>query len=279
MDVDRRVLGWFLVAIFAGLTVFIFIALVPRAPVLQVSFLDVGQGDAILIEGPTGVNVLVDGGRDRSVLRELPKQLGFFDRSIDVVVATHPDADHISGLSDVLERYRVSYVIDPGITTDTSNFLRLESAIDAEHVERVLARSGQRLLLGGGAYADILYPDKDVSKGDTNDGSIIMGVVYGTTEFLLTGDAPSFVEDRLRGALRSDVLKAGHHGSRTSTSATFLASVQPEVVIISAGKDNTYGHPHQDVLDRIATAGARVLSTIEEGTIEFESNGTTVRQK
>lgn len=279
MDLDRRVLGWFLVTIFAGLCAIIAIALILQKAVLEVSFLDVGQGDAILIEGPTGVNVLVDGGRDRSVLRELPKQLGFFDRALDAVVATHPDADHISGLSDVLERYRVSYVIDPGMTADTSNFLRLESAISEEQAERVLARSGQRLMLGGGAYADILYPDKDVSKGDTNDGSIIIRVVYGDTEFLLTGDAPSFVEDRLPGDVRSDVLKAGHHGSRTSTSAAFLAKVSPEVVIISAGKDNSYGHPHQDVLDRIAAAGAQALSTIEEGTIEFESDGTLVRQK
>jgi len=278
---SKRQIAWIAIGALFFLLLVLVVVLAHRDRTLRVSFLDVGQGDAILVEGPTGIDMLVDGGRDRSVLRELPKKMGILDRSIDIVVATHPDADHISGLADVLERYSVSYVIEPGVESDTGPSRRFESAIAAEpRVERVLARSGQRLLLGGGAYADILYPSQDVSNIETNDGSIVMRIVYGDTEFLLTGDAPTWVEDQVAAdSIRSDVLKAGHHGSRTSTSAFFLSKVQPSVVIVSAGKDNPYGHPHADVLERITAAGAQILSTIQEGSIEFESDGITIREK
>lgn len=215
-------------------------------------------------------------------MRELPKKMGVLDRTLSAVVATHPDADHVGGLSDVFERYRVSYYLEPGIVHDTDVTERLAAAIEQEAgLSIVTARAGQRLHLGGGAYADILYPDRDVSRLEPNSGSVAMRIVYGDTSFLLTGDAPSSVEGMLisRSSIKSDVLKAGHHGSRTSTSAAFLAAVSPSVVVVSAGKDNTYGHPHQDVLDRITSSGAEILSTAEDGTIEFVSDGEEIRQK
>lgn len=276
-------IAWGALLLLLVLNLVIVVLLFVKHDELRISFLSVGQGDAIFIESPTGVEILIDGGRDRSVLRELPKKMGILDRTIDVVIATHPDADHISGLSDVFARYEVHTFIEPGVTSDTTDAKRLAAAIETEGLDPVLARRGQRLHLGGGAYADVLYPDRDVSNIETNTGSVILRLVYGETEFLLTGDAPAAIEDWLvsldGSALQSEVLKAGHHGSRTSTSATFLGAVLPSVVVISAGKDNSYGHPHQEVLDRIAASGAHVLSTIEEGTIEFVSDGVTVRQK
>ena len=251
----------------------------PQEPLLVVSFLDVGQGDAILITGPTGIQMLVDGGRDRSVLRKLPEVMGPLDRSIDIVFETHPDADHIGGLSDVFERYRVSYFLSPGRESDTAENRRLEEDVAKEPGARsILARHGMRLHLGDSAYADILYPEDNVEKlRATNDASVVMRVVYGETEFLLTGDAPSWVEDRLVASygdtLRSDVLKAGHHGSRTSTDALWLSKVKPDIVVISAGKDNSYGHPHPETLQRITDAGASVFSTIDLGTITITSDG------
>jgi len=280
---NRRQILFTLVGALVFVNLVFLLLLVPRPHELRVSFLTVGQGDAILIQGPTGIELLVDGGRDRSVLRELPKVMGVLDRSIDVVVATHPDADHISGLADVFARYRVHYYMEPGVENDTSAALRLKDAVSRESdVETILARRGQRLSLGGGAYADILYPNGDVSKLETNTGSIIMRVVYGETEFMLTGDAPLSIENWLvtqKEELRSDVLKAGHHGSRTSTSDQFLAAVAPALVVVSAGEDNSYGHPHQEVLERVAEAGARTLSTIESGTITLVSDGITIKQK
>ena len=258
--------------------------LFPSTPTLEVSFLDVGQGDAIFIEGPSGMQMLIDGGLDRSVLRELGKRMGLLDRSIDVVVETHPDADHIGGLPGVLAAYRVGAFIEPGIINDTTPTRALEDAVAREPIlHPVIARQGMRIQLGGGAYADILFPDRAVEEAETNTGSIIMRVAYGDTSFMLTGDAPSSIEEwlvRLYGsALGSDVLKAGHHGSRTSSSAPFLAAVNPEVVVISAGKDNQYGHPHADVVSRIEESGAAMLSTATEGTVRFVSDGRVIRQK
>lgn len=250
---------------------------------LTVSFLDVGQGDAILIEGPTGIELLVDGGKDRSVLRELPRVMGPLDRSIDMVLATHPDADHIGGLPDVLARYRVSSVLMPARGTDSPQAARFADAIAKEpNASGRIVESGQRIHLGGGAYADVLYPDENAATlRETNDASVMLRVVYGETEFLLTGDAPAWAEDRVvktyGDKLRSDVLKAGHHGSRTSTGDMLLAATDPTYVVVSAGKDNSYGHPHEEVVARVLRAGATVLSTIDSGTITFSTNGTTLK--
>ena len=256
-----------------------------RPEVLTVSFLDVGQGDAIFVRSPDGVEMLIDGGKDRSALRELPRLMGPLDRNIDLIVETHPDADHIGGLPGILERYGISYFLSPGKESDTSinDALRASEASEPG-LEILTAREGMRIHLGEEVYADILHPDDNVTQlRDTNDASVVMRLVYGESEFMLSGDAPSWVEDRLVAEygekLRSDVLKAGHHGSKTSTDAKWLSAIAPDVVVISAGKDNSYGHPHPDVLARIQNAGAAILSTIDSGTITFVSDGTTVTKK
>lgn len=250
--------------------------------VLTVSFLKVGQGDAILITSPSGAEVLIDGGPDRSVLREIPHVLGPIDRSLDLVIATHPDKDHIAGLAEVLERFEVKAVMEPGIPYGSSYAEALSAGVkDEEGVERVYARRGMRIHLGAGAYADVLYPDRDVAGVETNTGSIVLRVVYGETEFMLTGDAPASVEDWVvagGGALQSDVLKAGHHGSRTSTGEGWMEAVRPTHVVISAGKGNSYGHPHEEVVERVSAHGATLHST-QEGRVTFISDGTAVWRK
>lgn len=258
----------------------------PSLRPLKIAFLDVGQGDSIFIEGPTGIQILVDGGPDRAVVREIPKLTGPLDRDIDLIVMTHPDKDHIAGLPDVFEKYRVAKIMSPNLAGDTDTYSRVVASIGKEAgLEAYVAKRGQRIHLGGGAYADVLYPDKDVSRlRVTNDASIVLHVVYGNTSFLLTGDLPSTIEDVLvrevaPESLASTVLKAGHHGSKYSTSDAWLAAVSPDVVIISAGKTNTYGHPAPEVIGRIQKSGARVVSTIEEGTVTFESDGVQVKQK
>lgn len=283
-----RPLLWLMLVVALGVNAIVLAAffLPNSAPQgLQVSFLDVGQGDSILITGPTGIQVLIDGGKDRSVLRQLPQLMGPLDRTLDMVVATHPDADHIGGLPDVFRVYRVFYFVEPGRVGDTSFYERLDASVVSEAGQKtILARRDMRIHLGDGAYADILFPEGDVEKlREANDASIVMRVVYGETEFLLTGDAPIWVEDRIVSAygtaLESDVLKAGHHGSRTSTGASWLSVVDPEIVVVSAGKDNSYGHPHPEVLERVTASGASVVSTIDEGTVTFVSDGSDVRRK
>ena len=251
--------------------------------VLTVSFLDVGQGDSIFIQSPSGRQVLVDGGPDRSVLRELGKILPWWDRSIDVVIATHPDADHVSGLVDALQRYTVSYIFEPGVKADTPQAESMLKSIANEDAEYVLARRGQIIDLGSGAYLEILFPDRDVNDLETNTASIVARLVYGDTSFMLTGDSPNEIEKYLATldgvALKSNVLKAGHHGSRTSSSLLFVGFVDPDYVVLSRGCDNTYGHPHQEVVDVFARFEVTVLDTCEEGTVTLTSDGHTVSKK
>jgi len=269
-----------------ALNAYVFYSLFATHPrELRVSVLDIGQGDSILIESPTGVQVLVDGGPGRVVLGALGNEMSLFDRSIDMLVETHPDKDHIGGLPSVFDRYRVSYFMEPGIPNDTGATVAVLAAAKAEpNITRVIARRGMRLNLGGGAYADVLYPDRDPSKLETNNGSIVLHVVYGATSFMLTGDLPSEQEDWLvtldanDGELKSDMLKAGHHGSKYSTDDAWLAAVHPSMVAISAGKDNTYGHPAPETIARINNEGAKIYSTIESGTLHFVSDGNTVRE-
>lgn len=279
----QRTWLWLTILVLAVLNgiVFSVIYVQNSSKVLAVTFLNVGQGDSILIEAPSGKQMLVDGGPDRSVLRELPKVIGPLDRTLDLVVETHPDKDHIAGLIDVFDRYQVGAFLSPGIPNDTSYTTSLVRASESEPgVVRVEARRGMRIHLGDGAYADVLYPDRDVDEVETNTGSVILQVVYGDTEFMLTGDAPTNVERWLVSldgdALQSDVLKAGHHGSRTSTDETWLQKVSPSYVVISAGLNNSYGHPHTEVVESIQSFGATLLSTTN-GSVRFITDGKSLQ--
>jgi competence protein ComEC len=253
---------------------------------LTVSFLNIGQGDSILIQGPTGVQVLVDGGPDSGVLSRVADKLPFWDRSLDAVVATHPDADHISGLTNILNRYQVSYIFEPGVENDTKAWSNFVSAVNQETqsgAQHIVARRSMRLTLGGGAHADILYPDSDVSHiKETNAGSIVMHIVYGKTSFLLTGDLPAEQELYLVKTdakdLASTVLKVGHHGSKNSSTPEFLAAVHPSYGVFSRGCNNRYGHPAPRVVELFTQLKIPTYDTCTEGTITFYSDGVSVNR-
>lgn len=248
---------------------------------LRVHFMDVGQGDAILVQTPDGVQALIDGGPDSSVLRELSRELGYFDRSIDVIVATHPDKDHIGGLADVFERYAVANIVKTDNLSDTAVARMYESLVAAEGSNIIYANRGQRIALGASTTLEILYPEGEVRDLESNTSSIVAKLEYGSTAFMLTGDSPKSIEEYLvltQGEhLHADVLKVGHHGSRTSTSELFLAEVSPQYAVVSAGRDNSYGHPHLEVTDALFNAGVETYSTAESGTITFISDGLAVR--
>ena len=254
-----------------------------KAPsnILTVSFLNIGQGDAIFIEAPNKKQILIDGGADGTILRELGEVMPFYDRSIDIVVATHPDKDHIGGLVDVVQNFSVDQIIRSGIESDTSTFKLFDSLIARKDISEHIAERGMRIYLDEelGIYADILHPAYDVSRiRDKNDASIVMRLVYGETEFLLTGDVSQRIENELitKGDVqdvRSDVLKLGHHGSKTSSDLEFLQAVSPELTIVSAGCDNRYGHPHSEVTDRVESLGIVVMETCIHDTITLESDG------
>jgi len=247
---------------------------------LQVHFLDVGQGDSALIETPAGVQVLVDGGADSTVLRRLGTEMSFFDRDIDIVVGTHPDKDHIGGLIDVLKRYTIANILTTENKGETSTSGMYNKLKTAEGAEIIYARRGQTIVLDASTTMRILFPDSDPSDMETNTSSIVFQLMYGSSTFMFTGDSPKNIEEYLVGVegqrLKSDVLKLGHHGSRTSTSEKYLEVVSPLFAIVSAGKDNRYGHPHVEVTDMLFNKYIQMLETSKEGTITILSDGISV---
>lgn len=247
---------------------------------LQVTFFDIGQGDAIFIETPSGKQMLIDGGAGALVLEKLASEMSYFDRTIDVVVATHGDADHVTGLIPVFRTYSVSTIIESPIKSESGIFEELQNEIEKEKgggAELHVASRGDVINLGDGVTATILYPKKNISKRtETNDASVSLMLTYGEHSFLLTGDLGSSYES----ALISDklpkkvtVYKAGHHGSNTSSGELLLSRITPEYSVISAGKDNKYGHPHIETMERLQKYSQEILSTIDKGSITFTSDG------
>ncbi len=265
-----------LTTLFSALVVFVVFGVAPTEPKLTVAFLDVGQGDAIFIESPTGTQVLIDGGPDTLVLKRLSGLLSPFDRTLDMVLATHPDKDHIAGLPSIFERFAVGMFSESGTRSGSSYDTALRVAVEAEGLNAIHPKLGDQFDLGGGAALEVLFPDRVVSEVETNLSSVIMMLTYGSTRVLLTGDAPSAVENylvRLGVPLDADVLKVGHHGSKTSSSAVFLSAVSPELSVISVGRENRYGHPNTEVVERLKSASSTILSTAEQGIIVLTSDG------
>ena len=250
---------------------------------LTMSFIDVGQGDSILVILPNTKTLLIDGGERQSSDKVLSTLREHGLSYIDVIVATHPHADHIGGLIDVINTVNVGQVLDSGQVHTTQTF---EGLLDAIYNKQIPLRSvgeGESITLDPTVKIDILNPpasirDSASNEAEFNDNSVVLKIIYGNFSALLTGDMEERNEARLAfknaTILDADVLKAGHHGSRTSSSAAFLNAVTPEVVIISLGAGNSYGHPHQEGLDRIsASAAEHLLRTDIDGTITLISDG------
>ncbi|MBU3668451.1 MAG: MBL fold metallo-hydrolase [Candidatus Taylorbacteria bacterium] len=265
----------------------------------EITFLNVGQGDSIYVTAPNGNSILIDGGQDNNLARtELGNIKSFFDSKIDVILGTHPDADHIGGISKIMKRYKTSMYLDPGFPSNTDVYKNLMSDIKSENIPYRILRRGMRIVLdeAHNVSLKVLYPSEEyvlerytacVEKNnlkkskrkenckkyfsvDTNDMSVVLQLEYKENKVLLTGDASVSVENFLVTEygrdLKSDVLKLGHHGSKTSSGEEFLKSVYPEFAIVSAGFKNRYGHPHKEVLDRVLKfTKARVLRTDTSG--------------
>lgn len=256
----------------------LFVWTLPVPHGLRVSFFDVGEGDSVFIQGPTGIQVLVDGGpAGGGVLRALGGAMPFFDRSLDAVVVSGQSASNMAGLVDVLGRYEVGTFMESGVVLTTKTVEAVEEAVLKSGAARVLARRGMRLNLGASAYVDILYPDSDVSEGNAATGSVVMRVVYGKTSFLLTGDSSQKVEKYLLSldgsALKSDVFKAGHHGSKSSSAPEFVQAVSPSYVVFSRGCSNKYGFPAPEVVQLFESLNVQQLDTCEDRTVVFVSDG------
>jgi competence protein ComEC len=237
-------------------------------PGRSVAFLDVDQGDAILIQNRTA-QILVDGGSGTVVLRRLMEEMPWFDQKIEVIIATHPDRDHLEGLVHVLEKYEVGMVLLPNQAHD--------SGLQKEWLDRLLAKEilfrfaemGQTIEVDG-LRLEILAPEAGRLQGDNNDNSIVAKLDFEGVEWLLTGDATVKTEKKLlqkyEEYLDVDVLKIGHHGSKSSTSEAFIQATSPSVAVISVG-ENSYGHPTKEVLDRLREI--KILRTDQSGTVRW----------
>ncbi|MBC8476914.1 MAG: ComEC/Rec2 family competence protein, partial [Dehalococcoidia bacterium] len=247
---------------------------------LSISFLDVGQGDAILIQQGSQ-QVLIDGGASpRSISLELGRQMPFWDRTIELVILTHPDQDHLAGLVEVLKRYRVEKVLDPNLDSGTPLYEEWQGLVAEKELERITARAGQQIALGE-ATLTVLHPPEALLKDtdeDIDNNGVVLCLKDGNVSFMLAADIRREAELHLitrRAALKSTVLKVAHHGSDTSTSQEFLSAVDPQIAVLSVGADNKFGHPSDEVVDRLENklGQGNVYRTDHHGTIQFTTDG------
>lgn len=248
---------------------------------LQVSFLDVGQGDAIFIEAPSQMQVIIDTGPNGKILEALNNKISFFDQSIDAVILTHPDLDHIGGTIDLFNSYEIPLLISATSSKQTD----ATEEIKTLSVERKEVKEGDILMIDPekNIYLEILHPETDYISVDSNDQSIVAKLIFNQTCFIFMGDASKEVEMKIikkySDKIKCDVLKVGHHGSHTSSEEKFIGFVAPKYAIISAGKDNKFGHPHQEVIDTLSKFNAEILNTADLGNITFWSDGKTIERE
>ena len=237
---------------------------------------------AMFIQTPNGQDILIDGGPDpQRINLELGERLPFWDRTIDLMICTQPHADHITGLIDVVQRYKVKRVLDAGVPYDSAIYQEWLRLVEDQRIEYDIARSGQEIDLGTGIKLEVLNPPESLWEGtseDVDNNGVVLRLSWGQVSFLLAADIRDEAEFELigqRANLRSSVLKVAHHGSETSTSQQFLAAVDPDVAVICVGANSTYAHPGEEVMDRlIGRLGEdNVYRTDEDGTIEFITDG------
>lgn len=247
--------------------------------ILQVHFLDVGQGDSALILGPTGEAALIDGGNreDGQAIVNYLKEHGV--RELSLVISTHPHEDHIGGLKEVLEAFPVKQIIDSGVPHTSKTYENYLLTIDKLNIPFNIAAPGETFSLGKEVFLQVLGPINR-KRDELNNMSVVLRLTYGQTVFLFMGDAEADEEKDLlkaysaNGLLQANILKVAHHGSFSSTSWEFLKAVHPQEAVISVGAGNDYGHPHEETLQRLEKAGIKIRRTDVEGTIRFGSDGT-----
>lgn len=247
------------------------------------TILNIGQGDAVFIEAQNGNQILIDGGPNGKILEELGNVMPFYDRTIDALILTHPHEDHLNGLNEVLKNYKVNAVLESGNRGETSSYDVFQKLIKQNGARHFYVKRGTKLNIDKNLRLNILLPIFNLQNGGIHDQMVAGKLIYGKTSFMLTGDMEKNLENYLttfeKENLRSDVLKVGHHGSKTSTSENFLGWVSPKYAVISVGEKNKYGHPHKEVVDRLEKFGAQIFRTDLNGMIKIKSDGENIEIK
>jgi len=245
-------------------------------------FIDVGQGDSSLFVFSDGKTLLVDAGSFEARAEVFSTLAAADVDELDCVVATHPHADHIGGMDEVISEYPIKAFYIPDVPDemipDDGPYEYLEKAISEYYLEPLSPEQGQ-IILSGEDYQVQVLSDDSQSYNDLNNYSIVLKVTVGETFFLLTGDAEGVFEDELIVSgqdLESDILHCGHHGAAAATTESFLLAVKPSIGVISCGIDNEYGHPHQETLNRLAASSISIYRTDQDGDIEMQTDGTSV---
>lgn len=255
---------------------------------LEVYFLDVGQGDSTFIETPENHQILIDGGPDDSIISKLPALMPPWDKEIDLVILSHPEKDHMQGLLSLLKTYKADYILWSGVKRDTPEGKAWED-IKNRQINlgaKILIADPNLKIKAGNVLIDTLYPQENMEgvelKNTSNDACVVTKIVYKDRSFLFTGDISTSVENKIINSkedVSADVLKIAHHGSKYSTSSAFLSAVSPIVATISVGAKNTYGHPTQEVLQKLLNFGIKVLRTDTNSDIEIVSDGIGINIK
>ncbi|MFH1509792.1 MAG: MBL fold metallo-hydrolase [Candidatus Nealsonbacteria bacterium] len=245
---------------------------------LELTFFDVGQGDSTFIETSHGYQILIDGGPDSSVLEKLEKEMFSLDRTIDLIILSHPEHDHIAGLIEVLKRYEVGHILWNGVDRDSSELVEWNNLLEEKGTKVFIAKGDFKIYFGESEFLKVIYPFKSL-EGElvegANETSIVFKLVFGETSFLFTGDISKEVEKDILDKeidVDADVLKIAHHGSKYSTSEEFLISASPNSVVIFSGRDNSYGHPHPEVLELLNKYGINIFRTDLNGDIKLISD-------
>jgi len=279
---DKRTRQWiFCFIIFTAVFCLAAFGIYARPHLLKVSFYDIGQGDGIFIETPERYQILVDAGPGPKILEELAKDMPFYDNTIDVIIPTHPDSDHVAGLIDVLARYQVNGALLSSVSGNTIVYSRLLHDIRQEgSLVSTGARQIEPINLPGNVSLQILNPDPDEPQKTTNDASIVVLLRYGKITFLLLADVTTKREQEILPLLprHVDVIKIAHHGSKFSSGREFLHSLSPERCVSQVG-ENHYGHPSPQALKAIDDAGCRLWRTDRQGTLTIYSDGNTYWKK
>jgi competence protein ComEC len=241
----------------------------------KISFLNVGQGDSIFVRTPDDYTILVDGGPSGAVLEELAKVMPIYNRTIDVLILSHPHADHVNGLVEIVKRYNIKSVFIVGAEYGNAYYEKFLEVLKENKVDVNFANSKRDIKVGGDVYIDVVWPVKTMvgeKFENINNASLAVKIIYSDKIIFLGGDAEKEEEGQILESgfdINANLLKAGHHGSKTASSQEFLNAVNPQTVVIQSGKDNSFGHPHKQTLEKLFNMGIEVRRNDSEGRIDF----------